>query len=167
MEPDTEPDTDEPDTDELAEELAEGIGAAVGGWTQRCVGEVMMAWRAQVPPEVAAAAAEAGRRAAAEVGAAARELLGSDIDEQRGTPLALVRAAVRYPSEVLAGAGAPPRQRDRFSAGRFPDDPYDLSPASWADVDPRLVELALAWGAAKAWEHKARHGPRPAGGAGR
>ena len=40
----------------------------------------------------------------------------------------------------------------------FPDDDYDLAPASLADVDPDLVELGVAWGAAKAMAHRRRHG---------
>jgi hypothetical protein len=46
--------------------------------------------------------------------------------------------------------------RDEFSVRSFPDDAYDLSPASFADVDPALHEPGLAWGAAKAYVHLAR-----------
>jgi hypothetical protein len=38
----------------------------------------------------------------------------------------------------------------------FPDDVYDLTPASFADVDPALHEPGLVWGAAKAHVHLAR-----------
>ncbi len=44
----------------------------------------------------------------------------SDIDEQRTTPLALIRGAVRYPTEVLRAAGVPPVERDRFAAAGVP-----------------------------------------------
>ena len=40
--------------------------------------------------------------------------------------------------------------RDRFAEQTFPDDVYDLVPASFADVDPSLHEPGLLWGAAKA-----------------
>jgi hypothetical protein len=63
---------------------------------------------------------------------------------------------VRYPTEVLRRAGVPPVERDRFARESFPDDDYDLSPATWADVAPSLTELGITWGAAKAFEHKRR-----------
>ena len=44
------------------------------------------------------------------------------------------------------------RKRERA----FPDDVYDLAPASFADVDPALHEPGLVWGAAKAHVHLAR-----------
>jgi hypothetical protein len=142
--------------------LAEGIEAALPGWVTGCVGRVMLAWRGQVPPAVAAAAEAAGQRAQAETGAAVRALLSADIDDQRGTPLALLRQAVRYPTAVLREAGVPPVARDRFATQTFPEDDYDLSPASWADIDPGLSDLGIAWSAAKAFTHKRRHGPAPA-----
>jgi hypothetical protein len=49
-------------------------------------------------------------------------------------------------------------ERDPFAERAFPDDLYDLSPASFADVDPELAEVAITWGAAKAFVHKRRHG---------
>jgi hypothetical protein len=51
---------------------------------------------------------------------------------------------------VLAGAGVPPVARDPVAVEAFPDDPYDLTPGSLADLDPGLVEAGIAWGAAKA-----------------
>jgi hypothetical protein len=85
-------------------------------------------------------------------------LLTADIDDQATTPLAILRAsAVRYPTEVLHAAGVPPVVRDEFVEGVFPDDTYDLAPTSIADLDPDLGDLAIAWGAAKAFEHKRRH----------
>ena len=101
----------------------------------------------------------AGGRAV-EVGAAVRALLALDIDEQRSTPLSLLREAVRYPTEVLRRAGVEPvGERDDVRVRLFPDDVYDLSPAAFADVDPRLTEPGLVWGAAKAYEHLRRHKP--------
>jgi hypothetical protein len=50
-------------------------------------------------------------------------------------------------------------ERDKFSRERFPDDVYDLTPATWSDVDPALQELGITWGAAKAFVHKLRHKP--------
>ena len=138
-------------------ELADRLEAALPGWVVASVTRVMAAWAGSMPVDVADAAAEAGRRAAAELGPVLRRLLEADIDAQTTTPLAVVRGAVRYPSGVLRAAGVPPVERDRFAEAAFPDDSYDLSPASFADIDPDLADLGLAWGAAKAFVHKARH----------
>ena len=133
--------------------LADAIAAVLPGWIERCV-----AARLPSPdPEAQAAAAEAGRRAASEVGAEVRALLVADIDEQRTTPLALLRGAVRYPTEVLRAAGVPPVDRDPIQARLFPEDLYDLAPANFADVDPALAEPGMVWGAAKALAHRRRH----------
>jgi hypothetical protein len=151
--------------DDYAKALADGIDASLPTWVVRCVLTLMMAWAGEVPPDVALAAEEAGQRARTEIGGAIRRLLDADIDEQRTTPLALLRAAVRYPTEVLEAAGVPGLERDRFAEEAFPDDIYDLSPARFADIDPALAEVGLAWGASKAFAHKRRHaGPGPAGG---
>lgn len=110
---------------------------------------------------VRTAAHEAAARATTEVGAAVRRLLESDPDEQTTTPLAVIRTAVRYPTEVLIQAAVPPVARDRFAEQAFPDDIYGLTPASFADLDPDLADAGLAWGAAKAFVHKRRHSSRP------
>jgi hypothetical protein len=138
--------------------LADAIEAALPGWVERSVHRVLVAATGQADPEVMAAAADAGRRARAEVAPQVRALLAADIDEQRTTPLSLVRGAVRYPTAVLRAAGMPPTARDEAQARLFPDDLYDLTPATFADVDPALAEVGIAWGAAKAYVHIRRHG---------
>ena len=133
--------------------LADAIVAALPSWVERCV-----ASRLPAPdPAASEAARDAGRRAAIEVGAQVRALLAADIDEQRTTPLALLRTAVRYPTEVLRDAGVPPLDRDPIQVRLHPDDLYDLSPANFADVAPALAEPGMVWGAAKALAHRRRH----------
>jgi len=140
-----------------AQALADGVDKAIGPWVVRCVTSIMTAWRGQCPPDVAAAAAQAGAEARHEVTPRVRALLGADIDEQRTTPLAIVRAAVRFPTAILAAAGCPEVVRDDFAVRAFPADVYNLSPASLAEVAEDLQELGIMWGAAKAFEHKKRH----------
>ena len=106
------------------------------------------------PADLVAAAAGA---CVADIGGRMRVLLSVDVDEQRTTPLTLLREAVVYPAAVLREGGVAPVERDEFSRARLPDDDYDLAPATFADVDPSLHELGLVWGAAKAWTHKQRH----------
>jgi hypothetical protein len=153
-----------PQMDDYAHALADGIEAALPTWVVRSVAMLMTAWSGTVPPDVALSAEEAAQRARGETGGAIRRLLEADIDEQTTTPLALLRGAVRYPTDVLVAAGVPGLERDRFAEEAFPDDIYDLTPARFADIDPALAEVGLAWGAAKAFAHKQRHaGPGRAG----
>jgi len=137
-----------------ARRLAEGIAQALPGW-------VVAAIHSRLPhmdSETREAAEAAGLAAAADIGGQVARLLAVDIDDQRDNPLALLRRAVRYPTEVLSAAGATPIERDDFATERFPDDIYHLTPASFADIHPDLQAPGLEWGAAKAFAHRRRHG---------
>lgn len=136
--------------------LADGIEAALPGWVERSVSAVMVAWIGAVPDSVARDAVSAGCRAAEQTTARVRALLATDVDRQGMAPLTLIRDAVRWPTAVLAAAGAPPVERDPFAERTFPDDLYDLAPASFADLDPALQDAGVAWGAAKAHTVMAR-----------
>jgi len=149
--------------EERARALADGICAALSGWVERSVERLLIAYRAEADPAVMAEATEAAARAVAAIGPRVRALLDADIDVQRANPLSLLREAVVYPTEVLRRAGVPPIERDAFAEEQFPEDDYDLTPTSFADINPGLQELGLAWGAAKAWEHRRRHAATPEG----
>jgi hypothetical protein len=136
--------------------LADGIEAAIPGWLERSVRKVLHDQGIAVDDAAAHAIAEAGRAAQAEGIRRVRALLGTDIDAQRGNPLAVLRGLVPYATAVLRRADARPVPRDEFSERTFPDDAYDLTPVSFADVDPALHEPGLVWGAAKAHVHLAR-----------
>ncbi|MCU4186911.1 hypothetical protein K6U06_21275 [Acidiferrimicrobium sp. IK] len=147
---------------DYGEALADGVEEAMPAWVRTSVTRIVAAWAGgswagALDRETAAATDAAGEAAAAEVGAALRALVRADVDAQRSTPLTIVRGAVRWPTGVLRAVGVPPVERGEFEASVFPDDDYGLTPASLADLDPRLGELAIAWGAAKAWVHKRRH----------
>lgn len=136
-----------------ARRLAEGIAQALPGW-------VVASVEARLPemnPELREAAEAAGTAAAAEIGKEVTRLLVADIDDQRENPLSVLRRAVRYPTEVLLAAGVVPVERDDFTVDRFPDDVYNLTPASFADIHPDLQEPGLNWGAVKAFVHRRRH----------
>ncbi len=136
--------------------LADGIERALPGWVERSVERLLVAYRGRVDPGERSAASAAGMAAAADIGPAVHALLATDIDEQRTGPLALARQAVRYPTAVLHQAGVPGVERDEFVVRQFPHDVYDLAPATFADLDPALLELGITWGAAKAHVHLAR-----------
>lgn len=86
--------------------------------------------------------------ASADVLAQLADLLGTDVDEQRTTPLTLFRQAIRTPTEWLQAHQVQPPPSP--PAGGFPDDVYHLGPATWSDIDAALHEPGLTWGAWKA-----------------
>ncbi len=143
---------------ESARALAEGIREALPRWVETAVLSRLAGASPEVRNEAEAAATAAGEAAAADIGQEVARLLSADIDEQPENPMAVLRRAVRYPTEVLRAAGAAPVDRDDFAVERFPDDIYDLTPASFADISPDLQTPGLVWGAAKAFLHLRRHG---------
>ena len=151
------PGVDDVGIEKYAGALSDGIAGAVPGWVERSVDRLYRAWAGPPPAPVVEAARRSGREALAAVGPAVRALLESDVDDQRTTPLSILRDAVRYPTAVLAAAGVPEVVRDPMDEAMFPDDPYGLTPAALGDVDPGLAGLGIAWGAAKASVHRRRH----------
>ncbi|MCU1487314.1 MAG: hypothetical protein JWN67_4060 [Actinomycetia bacterium] len=129
--------------------LAEAIVAALPGWSARSV--------ARFRPDLASEGELAGREAAGELGPRLRALLAADVDEQRANPLAVARAAVAWPTAVLREAGESPVHRDEHQRTHFPDDDYDLTPMTFAELDPSLQEPGILWGAIKARTHLLRH----------
>jgi hypothetical protein len=146
---------------ELADALVDGLVAALPGWVEQCVSRVADAWSGDPTGDTvevsAKQLAEAGRQAADEVEERLRALLTADVDEQWTGPLAVLRDAIRFPTDLLRAAGVPPVDRDGEAIRMFPDDPYDLTPSSFAEVHPDLQGPGLAWGAAKAFVHRRRH----------
>ena len=139
--------SDPVDVAAVGAELADAVAAVLGTWIDGCV------TRFGVHADLGRVIAEAE----AEVLPPLRALLAIDIDAQRGTPLTVLRGAVRFPTAVLRHAGVRPVDRDPYDAQAFPDDVYALSPATWADVDPSLADPGLRWSVAKAFEHRRRH----------
>lgn len=137
---------------EFALALGDAIEAALPGWVIRCVEARQPLVTNPVREQAQAAAQTAVTATMPDI----RELLATDIADQRGNPLDLLRAAVRFPTEVLRSAGAAPVERDEFDERVFPSDVYALSPAAFGDVDPDLTEPGLLWGAAKAHVHLRR-----------
>lgn len=136
-----------------AAELIAGLDRSVAAWAARQVEMRAAHAGLEVHGRVREVAARAGRATHAEVMPRLRALLEADVDQQRGNPLALLRAAVGPATAALRELGVPPPQRDEFAQQAFPDDPYDIGPASFADVDEALHEAGLRWGAAKAFAH--------------
>jgi hypothetical protein len=141
---------------DYARTLAEGVEVALPGWVARAVERVLGAQGRAVDERIRAQAAEAGEQARDEIAPRVRRLLEADIDDQRTGPLAVLRGVTPYATRVLHDAGARPVARDAQAQRHFPEDLYDLTPASFADIDPALHEPGLVWGAAKAHVHLRR-----------
>lgn len=142
--------TDRGQLEEIPAQLLDVFEQVIPGWLERCVVHTAVTQLGRCPTDLAAAAAEMARTGAPEIVSRLRELLATDVDQQRGAPLAVVREATALPGAVLADAGVPAPERDEFQLRAFPGDVYGLSPASWSDVDPALHEPGIMWGAWKA-----------------
>jgi len=136
--------------DDPVERLIAVIDECTSQWLERCVTATATARLGACDPVVAQRAAAM----AAEQGPALVDelisLLRTDVDSQRQNPLMLYRSAVVHPTGLLVAAGVPASTRDEFHQRVFADDRYGLSPATWADIDERLHEPGLYWGAWKA-----------------
>lgn len=153
---DQDPSDDEAALEAYAQALIGAVETAVPGWVTRCVVTRADQAGVRIDDEVLRATEDAAVRTAQAVTAQLEALLGTDIDHQQGSPLKVLRDAVRYPTAVLRWLGVPPVVRDDFAEREFPEDDYALTPASFADVDEALHEPGLKWGAAKAHVHLAR-----------
>jgi hypothetical protein len=157
-----------PEDEARARERLEETGAAiiagvetwVPRWVQVQVTRLLDAWGRAAPKaraEADAQAVAAGEAAARRVVGALRELFAIEPEQQRATPLEIVRSAYHEPTRVLAAAGVPPVARDEFDERFWPDDVYGLVPRTLGDLgDPELGPLHLAWGMAKATVIRAR-----------
>jgi hypothetical protein len=133
--------------------LAEAVIEALPDWVHRSVASHL--GPTQMAP-LQDAIDTAGARAVADVGGRLADLLALDIDQQWTNPLSILRAAAPYPTEILHQAGVPAVERDDHARQFLPDDHYDLAPTSFAALGPRVHELGIAWGAAKAHVHLRR-----------
>lgn len=138
--------------DEYSQSLIEATERVVPTWINRLVFS-----RIESTDEVRIATDQAAVDAQRFVRSSLTNLFDTDIDSQASTPLAVMREATKFAMQILASAGAPPVARDEQARRLFPEDDYDLVPANWGDIDESLVDPALAWGAAKAMAHRARH----------
>jgi hypothetical protein len=136
--------------DPIARALYDEVAAALPLWVARCVREVAAAQAILLDDAAALAVERAGRAAADDVLPRLARLLETDVDEQRASPLQVVRRAVVHPTAVLRALGARPAARDEFERRAFPDDDYRLSPATWVDLGPGVHEAGIVWGAWKA-----------------
>ncbi len=143
---------------DAARDLADGLDDTVRGWIVRVVNDRLpdewpAARRDDMQPAISAVAEETH----AEVVPRLRALLDTDVSRQAAGPLAVLRGCVGPANRFLDEIGVVRPDRDPVAASMFPDDPHDLGPANFDDVDPRLHDIGLVWGAAKAHLVLTRH----------
>ena len=146
----SEPAMDDAALAEQGAALADAVAAALPGWVARTL-------RARVPDvgdDVVAAVTGAVED---EVVGDLRTLLALDVDEQRQSPLAIVRRGAATLGGALDALGAEPPERDDHQRALFPDDRHDVVPASFADLSEDAGRAGITWGAAKAFVHRRRH----------
>ena len=139
---------------ESGDAIIAGVARTLPGWVVARVAFIADAWGrldTEARAHLDADALVAGNAAAVRVVASLKELFATPPRDQRSTPLEIVRSATREVTDVLVSAGIPPVERDEFAERAFPDDRYDVTPASLAELgDEDLGPLQLAWGLAKA-----------------
>lgn len=85
------------------------------------------------------------------------QMLATAPSELRMNPLSVLRSSTRFLGEVLKRAGIEEPRRDSFLVEQFPDDVYNLNPASFSELSERLGPMGIAWGAARAYLHQSEH----------
>lgn len=144
------PTEDEAALAERGVRLADAVAAGLPGWVERSLRQ-----RApDVPDEVVTAVTA---EVEAEVLPPLRALLARDVDDQRESPLAVVRRAAATVGGALDALGVPRADRDDHQRALFPDDDHDLVPASFADLSADAGRAGIEWGASKAFVHRRRH----------
>jgi hypothetical protein len=148
---------------EASDAIAVGVERELPGWVERSVMRILDAWGQTSAGErarIQRAATEAGRTATARVVLQLRELFALDPEDQRATPLEIVRGAYREPTGVLAAVGVPGIVRGEFDERTWPDDEYGLVIHGLGDLGgDQLAPLQMAWGLAKAKVIRARRDP--------
>lgn len=139
---------------EFGEALADAVAAEYEAYLLGVV-----ALRAGAAIGSGASAAEVERLATevtAACVAALRRLAATDVDDQRVTPLQVLRGELRPLTAWLVDQRVPVPPRDEAAKRADPHDLYDLAPATFADVGPATATAGLTWGAAKAHVHLSR-----------
>ena len=130
--------------------LGEAILVALPQWAERIV-------VARTDTTQADEGRAAGERMAEALAEPLARLLSADMDEQRGTPLTLLRSAHRPLTDLLAARGVPYAVRDDADRAANPDDVFAVAPRSFGDLGEVVHDAGLRWGVAKAFAHRARH----------
>lgn len=139
--------TDEVQLDEVPAALYEVAQRVVPGWMQRVAVEAC-ATSGVDPDTIGSELDRTVDDAAADALSRLETLLATDVDEQRATPLSLLRESTVPVVAVLREHGVDPSSSVAAPGGAHGE--HALGPATWSDVDEELHGPGIAWGAWKA-----------------
>lgn len=142
---------------DYADTFTEAVARHIGPWVERSLQTRLASANIDVDSAVTEQVRTTRDHVAGRVIDAFRLLMNTDIDQQRTTPLEIIRGAVPLMTAMLEQHHVAPVERDPFDQQQFPHDLYGLSPHHVSDIDESLHEAALVWGAAKAHVHLQRH----------
>lgn len=142
---------------DYSDAFAQAVMDVIGPWAEQSMRAVFHGAHVPIDDEIATRINVVQTEVVDQVGQAFHALMNTDIDQQRTTPLEVIRAAVPLCTALLADYNLAPVQRDSFAQQQFPGDLYGLTPHHISDIDESLREPALVWGAAKAHVHLQRH----------
>ncbi len=141
---------------ELSVDLADQIAGLLVGWLISAAFRLAEANGRTLRDDETAQLRDAAEATAARLAPGVRHVLTADVDAGLGSPLAVIRTGTGPFTSELVELGFAAVARDEFARRHFPEDLYDLGPASFADIDPTLHEPGLEWGAARAHVHLRR-----------
>ncbi len=135
---------------EAGRALAASVASAWPQWVARVIASGVATLDDRPDPEVVAEVIRVTADAIAhDVGADLAALLALPLDEQRSTPLQVVRDAAKYVGAALDALGVLRPTRDQTQVSLLPDDHHDVGPASFADLGLDVQHAALAWTATR------------------
>lgn len=140
--------TDEMRLRETALRFSDAIYVALPRWIDRVVTDRAGADTDFSEDEIAVFIERAGKAAQTDIGEKARLLLDSAATKPADL-LQLLQSAVHYPTGVLHYLGVEQAQRGAFAQAAWPEDIYELTPKSMADIDESLEEPFTRWDAAR------------------
>ena len=103
-----------------AQQLADAVDPVVAPWVRGAIVRLLAAAGISETPELRRRIDDAAGSASSAVSRELRAFLALDVDEQRTNPLAVLRSAVRFPTEVLRRAGVPGCAETSSRSGRSP-----------------------------------------------
>lgn len=125
-----------------SQELLDAVVRAIPGWLTARISSVAPSVEVNVPLVI--------EKTLHFVNENLRELLATDVDDQRANPLHILRQSTVFATAALQEAGVPPAQRDDFDRQSMPDDIYAIGPLTWRDLSEDVHDAGITWGAWKA-----------------
>lgn len=124
--------------------LFDAIADAYGTWLTKCI--IVRGGNAIDREQLADVVGMCARTALEDL----YQFLSTDVDEQKTSPLHILRQSTRLANDLLASSGVVLPHRDEFESSAMPDDVYGIGPLTWRDLSDDVHEAGITWGAWKA-----------------